>query len=880
MLARIRSFVTAWAGRERFENGLDEELRFHLASSTDDLVRTGLPHAEAARLARVRFGSVDRAKDGSRRARGLELADELEQHLRFAVRLLVKDRWHTLGAALVLALAIGVTTAMFTIVNAVLLRGLPVDDERIVFLGTRDAHGRDAGVSLPDFADWRDGAQTLRGMAAYASTGVNVSDDVQPPALVPATLVSASLFRLLGAAPALGRGFSHAEERPGAAGTVVLGHALWRSRYGGDPDLVGRTIRIDSRPAVVIGVMPEGFRFPLIADLWLPLGFRGGPAPARDVRGHRAVGRLANGATMDEARAELESLAARTARERPETNAGVEPVVQRYSRRAVAPLRGFLLVLMAAVGLVLLVACANVGGLLLYRSAHRTAEIAQRTALGAPRARILRQVLVESTLLAAAGCVLGGVVAYAAVGSIAEQVARCQLRCMPYWIEWTPDFRVLAFGCLTGLAAGLLSGLAPALHACSHPPAEALRQAGRTGGGTGAARRWTSGLLAAQIALALMLLIGTGAAARSFAALYRAAGVVDGEGLLTFGLRYGDGGATGDRGTFLRAVEGRLAAMPELSAVTLSSVPPLGGGVLRAVEIHGRRPSDPPAAVTYLTIDDDYFETLGLRLLAGRPFGPLDGTTGREAAIVNRAFVDAHFPDRDPLGERLRLHGAPGATHPRPWIRIAGVSPTVMQRSDPGSGAAEPVVYVPMRGDPGYAATVIVRPRSPDAPVLDRIREELARVDRDLAIFDPMPLTARMASTRQWERALMTLLGAFAGLALLLASVGVYSATACAAARRAREIGLRLALGAPRTRVVRHFVRRSMTPVAVGLAFGLGAAAIVGRMPASGLLRSSATDQLTFLACSALVAAIALAACFVSARQATRIDPASVLRST
>ena len=880
MLARLRSFLAVWTGRDSYEDGLDEELRFHLASSTDDLVRAGLPHAEAARLARVRFGSIDHAKDGSRRARGLELVDELEQHLRFAVRLLAKDRWHTLGAALVLALAIGVTTAMFTVVNAVLLRGLPVDDERIVFVGTRDARGRDAGVSLPDFSDWQAGAGTLRGLAAYASTGVNVGDDEQPPALVPATLVSASVFRLLGALPALGRGFSRAEERPGAAGTVVLGHALWQSRYGGDPGIVGRTIRIDSRPAVVIGVMPEGFRFPLVADLWLPLGFRGGPVPARDVRRHRAVGRLANGATMDAARAELEAIAARAAKAHPETNAGLEPVVQRYSRRAVAPLRGFLLVLMAAVGLVLLIACANVGGLLLYRSAHRTAEIAQRTALGASRARILRQVLVESTLLAAVGCALGGVVAVAAVDFISEQVARCQLRCMPYWIEWTPDLRVLAFGCVTGLAAGLLSGLAPALHACRHPPNAALRQAGRTGAGTGAARRWTSGLLVAQIALALVLLIGSGGAARSFAALYEAAGVVDANGLLTFGLRFGDGDTAADRSTFLRTVEGRLAAMRELSASTVSSVPPLRGGVRRSLEIHGRPRGDPLPLVTYVTIGDDYFETLGLQLLEGRPFGPLDGEPGRELAIVNEAFVDAHLPDEEPLGARLRLHGAPGPIGPRPWITIAGVSPTVAQRSNPVADPAEPVVYVPVRGNPGYGATVIVRPRSAGAPVLDRIREELADVDRDLALYEPMPLAAAMASSRRWERALMTMLGAFAGLALVLASVGVYSATACAAAQRTREIGLRMALGAPRTRVVRHFVRRSMMPVAVGLALGMAAAAIAGRVPDNWLVRTSATDPLTFLACAALVAAIALAACFVSARQATRVDPVSVLRST
>ena len=877
LFSRLRSFLTALIWRKRFEDDLDEELRFHLQTHIEDLVRAGMPRTEAARRARAQLGSVERVKDASRLARGLRLADELERDLRLAARLLVTDRWHSLGAALVLALAIGYTTAMFTLVNAVLLRGLPIDDERIVFLGTRDAAGREAGVSLPDLEDWRDDTPAFSEMAAYVGSGVNVGDDVQAPALVPATVVSASLFRLVGVQPALGRGFSRAEKRPGAAGPVVLGHALWQSRYGGDPGIIGREIRVDSRPSVVIGVMPEGFRFPRVADLWLPLGFTDGPAGSRDARSHVALGRLADGVTMDEARTELNAVAAVLAEKHPETNAGVRPVAERYSRRAVAPQRGLLLILMTAVGMVLLIACSNVGRLSLSRSARRSGEVTLRRALGASRERVVRQAVVESVLLAAVGCLLGVAVAFVAVRFFGAQLARCLLGCMPYWIEWTPDGRVLAFLCLTGLAAAALSGAAPALHVWRHDPDDAPGRKGRRGGRARAARHWTNGLLAAEIALTLVLLTVAGLMMRSFVALNHAVGIVDGRNLLTFGFRFHESASREYRRALLRAVEDRLAAMPELSASTLAHVPPFKGGHERSLEIDGRPLGDRPHDVTYVTIGDNYFETLGLPVLEGRPFPPLDGRPARELAIVNRRFVDVYFPDENPLGRRLRLSDRSGPVDPAPWREIVGVTPAVPQRSRPDE--AEPVVYLPLLEDDGHGTFAMVRPRADAGPVTARLRDELASVDRDLALFDPMSLEESMASTRRRPRALMTLLGLFGGLGLALAAAGVYGATGHAVAQRRQEIGIRMALGAPRKRILWQLVRRPLASVAVGLGTGMVGAALAAPALDGLVAPTSAADRLVFLAALALVILIALVSSLASARQATHIDPVSVLRN-
>jgi putative ABC transport system permease protein len=802
--------------------------------------------------------------------------ETLLQDLRFAARLLVKDRWFSLVTVLVLALAIGATTAMFTMINAIVFRGLPVNDDRIVSISTRDQHGRETGISLPDFQDWHESAQSFSGMAAYFNIALSVSDDVQAPDLRGGPYISANVFRLLDVKPALGRDFLPDEDRRGAPGTAVLAHDFWQSRYGGDPTMVGRTIRVNDRPAVVIGVMPAGFKFPIASDLWVPLEHASSPAPRpRNARTHAGFARLRDGVTLQQARAELESIAAQLAQTYPETNAGIRPVVERFSERfGSRPVRGLLLTLMGAVAFVLLVACANVANLLLARSAHRAREISLRTSLGASRGRIVRQLIVESLLLASVAALAGIGVAFAAV-----RVFATQLPFKPYWVEWTPDVRVLAFLCITTVVTGLLFGVAPAFQVSRSRPGDVLKEDGRGGTGTVRVRRWTNGLLMTEFALTLMLLAGAGLMIRSFSVLYRASQVVDASNALTMmirisGARYP---TPEHRKVFYRAVEDRLRALPEIADVTMASNVPFAGGYPRSLAIDGRiTPGEPAPTVSYITIGRRYFETLGLRLLRGRSFTELDGRPGHEHAIVNQRFAELYFPDEDPLGHRIRLSNTNVIASELPWVTIVGVSPTVRQVSN--TDEPDPVVYLPFQGDAGYFAGLIVRPRGDGNGVTAAIRAELAKLDPALPLYGSMPLEEVMAGSRRMHRSMLTLIGVFAGFALMLASIGVYGVTAYAVAQRTQEIGIRVAIGADPSQVVWLFVRRAFLPLGLGLIVGVGGVYALGRLLSGLLVQTSALDPLTLISVSAMVVSVALAACFFPARRAARLDPIVALR--
>ena len=564
----------------------------------------------------------------------------LFQDLRFAFRLLVKDRGFTFVAVLALALGIGVNATVFTFVNAVLIRGLPFDDpDRIMSIGVRDARDRDRGLSYPDFEDWRASTRTFSSLAVFNAVTMNVSDEGRTPEQYVGPYMSTNAFQLIGQRPILGRDFLPEDDRPGAPAVVILGNSIWRTRYGGDPAILSRAIRINGVPSTVIGVMPEGLKFPLNADLWQPLGMMPNLLEMkRDARNLQAFGRLAPGVTLDQARADLSAIASRLTHDFPDTNKDIRASVMTFNERYNGgPIKLIFLSLMGAVGFVLLIACANVANLLLGRSSARAREMSVRVSLGATRWRIVRQLLAESVLLAILGGGLG--LALAAVGVRLFDLATSDVG-RPYWIQFTMDGRVIAFFAAVCLGTGVVFGLAPALHASRTDLNDALKDGGRGSSGGVRARRWTSTLIVIELALTLVLLAGAGFMARSFLAMSRLNLGFDSSRLLTMQLslprqKY----STPElRQQFFDRLNERFAGSADLSATTVATSMPLSGGNTRQLLVEGRTEAadQQPPIVTQVQVGPRYFETLGVTLARGRLFdGTADGTPGHEVAIVN-----------------------------------------------------------------------------------------------------------------------------------------------------------------------------------------------------------------------------------------------------
>lgn len=512
------------------------------------------------------------------------------QDIRFAVRLLVKDRWFTLAATIALALGIGVNTTVFTFVNAVLIRGLPFEEpDRVVSLGTRDARDRDGNVSFKDYEDWRRSTRSFAGLAAFGTTVMNVSDASRPPERYSGPYISANAFRLIGQRPLLGRDFTAKDDRPGAASVVILGNGIWKTRYGSDPSIIGRTIKVDEVPSAVIGVMPDGFKFPVNADLWVPLAQLPNLVDAkRDTRYLQVFGRLAPHVTIAQARADLERVAASLAHDYPDTNASTRATVMSFNERySAGPVRLMFLSLMGAVAFVLLIACANVANLLLARSAQRAPEISVRVSLGATRRRIVQQMLVESVLLALISGVLGLALSIAGIRLFAAAVEGVG---KPYWIQFTLDRRVFLFISLVALGTGFLFGLAPALHVSKTDVNEVLKEGGRSGGGALRARRWTGALMVVELALTLVLLAGAGFMIRSFLALYRMDLGIETSRLLTMRLALANQKypTPAQKTAFVDRLDERLGTLAGVKSATIATTVPLGGGLLRQVDIEAR----------------------------------------------------------------------------------------------------------------------------------------------------------------------------------------------------------------------------------------------------------------------------------------------------
>jgi putative ABC transport system permease protein len=809
----------------------------------------------------------------------------LWQDVRFAVRLLVKNRWFTLVAATALALGIGVNTAVFTFVNAVLIRGLPFDEpDRIIAVGTTDARNRPAGVSRLDFNDWRDASKSFAGLALMLGTSVNVSDEGLAPEMFQGVYQSANLFQLIGVRPMLGRDFRPEDDQVGAPPVVIIGGGMWKTRYGSDPSIIGHTLKENSIVATVIGVMPPDMKFPFNTDIWLPVSILAAPVrdSKRDVRNFMAIGRLATGVTLPQARAELQTIGKRLAEEYPNSNKDFRPDLVKFNDRVTGPqITLIFLSLMGAVGFVLLIACANVANLLLSRAAHRSREIAVRVSLGAGRWRIVRQLLVESVLLSLVSGALGlglGIVGIRLFDAATADVGK------PYWMTFTVDPIVFVFLLAICVGTGVLFGLAPALHISRTDVHEVLKEGGgRSGTGGMRARRWTSALIVVEVVLTLVLLAGAGFMMRSFLALYTTDLGIETSHLLTMQLRLPL--AKYPRPEPITALyqhmEERLRAVPAIRSAAVTTNPPTFGGLQRQLTVDGRptQPGEKLPDVTMVSISAGYFDTLGVNVQRGRVFTDADGTSGHEAAIVNQRFVTMHFPGEDPLGRRIRLTDSTPQAQPPPPVdaTIVGIVPTVRQRnfSEPDP---DPVVYLPYRADPQRFMFLVVRGTGDAGRLTSLVREEMRIVEPDVPLFRIQTMDDLLAQQRWALRTFGSMFAMFAVIALVLSAVGLYAVTAYSVTQRTAEIGVRMALGAQAGQVMWLVLRRALIQLAIGLPLGVAGAFGVGQLLQTLLVQTSARDPLTIAAIALLMMVVSLMACFWPARRATRLDPVSALR--
>jgi predicted permease len=793
---------------------------------------------------------------------------------RFAIRTALKDRAFTAVAVGTLAVSIGLNATLFAIVSG--MDNVPPVDrpKRLVSLRSLDGAGRPLGVSHADFVDWAGAASSVEAISATATAAMTLTDRDRPAERFAGAYVSAGTFALVGERPILGRDFRPEEDRPGAAPVAIIAASVWKNRYGGDPAIVGRSVAVNGVATTIVGVMRGGFRFPLVHDVWQPLasmpGLVNGP---RDARTLRVAARLAPGATIAAAQHELDALAGRLAASYPATNANVRTVVEAYTG-------GFTLVnpwnaMLAAVGIVLLIACANLANLLVSRAASRSREIAIRTSLGATRGRLVRQLLVESLLLSAAGAAAG---VFVAIAGVRIWLASMPAANWPYWYHFAVDGRILAYVVEVAAGAAAIFSIGPALYLANRDAAAHLHDRSHATAVTPIARRWSNVLLAGQFALTLALLAGAGLLARTLIAVYRSDAKVETAHVLLAGVdlppaRYP---TPARRIALYGALEERAAAIAGVDSAAVASGAPFYTAPVWSVTLEGTQPTDPVAAPTAssVTIGARYFDTLGLRAVRGRVFSDRDGTPGFETAVVNELFVSRYFRGGDAVGRRIRLTD-PNRPDPGPWLTIVGVTPTVRQHY---AEAIDPVVYTPYRSNPAAGMVLLTRAVGDPAVLTAALRERLRQLDPDLPLDDVRTLSSLVDGTRFANKVFAALFSIAAALGLVLAAIGLHAVTAYAVARRTAEIGLRVALGARTAQVVWLFVAETLAPLAGGVVVGLGGAYGVGQFISAMLIGTSARDPATFVAVSVTLVAVVLAAAFLPARRAARIDPAIALR--
>ena len=879
MMTELTWLKSAWRNlvtRRRAEADLDAELRSYVQLLTEEKVRAGIPRADAERAARVETGGVEQVKEEVRDVRTGALIDTTMQDIRYGIRSLRRSLGLTMAAVVALSLGIGATTAVFSVVDAVLLRPLPyADADRLVVT----LHGGTGPVAPGNYLDWRAQNSVFSEMGAAEAWGPNLGGE--SPERVSGLHVTSSIFPLLGVRPLIGRTPLPNEEQLGHERVVVLGYGLWQRKFAGDRAVLGRTATIDGTPYEIIGVMPPDFSFPPFwavgAEMWAPLAF-GEAATNRERQSLRIFGRLKPGISIETAQAQMSAITSRLDAQYPGTNRDVQVVS--LKERVVGNVRLALLVLLGAVGFVLLIACANVAHMLLARASGRQKELAVRTALGASRSRVIRQLLTESMVLGLAGGVVGVVLASWGVRTLVA-LAPANL---PRLASIALDARAVAFALVVSLLTSAVFGLVPALQSAQRDLSDVLRDGDRGSTEGGARHRLRRALVASEFALAMVLLVGAGLMIRSFVALHRVDPGFDARRVMTahvsmLGTANAD---TGRRGPFVEEVLRSVRAIPGVEvAGAINHLPISGDNWGLGFAIEGRpapRPGESPRA-TYRVVTPGYFEAMRIPILRGRSVAATDREGSPRVVVINSVLASRYWPGVDPVGKRLTFDNPndPNAE----WITVVGVVPNVV--TSDWAGPREPEVYLAyfqaadyLHRPGGHYASISIVARG---EVGASLRAAISSVDPRVVLSELQPMEQIVAGATAPSRFPLLLLGAFAVVALALAAVGVYGVMSYTVSRRTHEIGIRVALGATPREVLRLVIGEGMTVAVAGSAAGLVGALLLTRFMSTMLYGVGAMDPLTFALVALVLCGVALVATYVPARRAAHIDPLVALRS-
>jgi putative ABC transport system permease protein len=863
--------------RQSREARLSSEIDHHLELLVEDLQRGGMSEADARLAARKQFGGVDQLRMRHREQRGLPVVETLLQDIRFAWRVLMRDRGFALTAMVVLGVGLGVNNMFFTLVYAHKYRGLPIDQpDRVLFISTFDDRVPNRAISLPEFDELRAAQNSFQGLGAYVNGVATVGDRDRAPDRFDATYFTAGTFELLGVAPSMGRLPSAADDRPGNPAVALLGADAWRLRYANDPQILGRTIIVNGSPVTVIGIVPDRSGFPSTANVWMPLGQWPGWKEDRAARSLQVIGRLRDGMSVDAARSEIETIYGGFESAYPDTNRNLRARVIPLTEQLLGTLEGWMQFIMAGI-IVVLVACANVANLMMARALNRAPEIAIRTSLGASRVRLIVQLLIEATVIAAGGAMVGMLVSLVGVRAIDAGIPDGIL---PYWADYTMDRTV--FAALVGLAlvTVLVFGLVPALHASRTDVNRTLKNGGRNATLTAGMRIWTGGFLTVQLALAMILFAQVVVAAYIANQDIPTDANINTTDIVTGSITLPAASyPTAERRLeFFARLEERLRARSEIVASSRATLLPGDQSGSRRLQVRGQDQPQGGTTPTVLTIETapGYLETLALGVSRGRDFTALDGVGGSAVAIVNDRFAEVFLGGADPMNMQVAVSPAnqPPPAQPQ-WLTVIGVIPTIRQLS---AGAQSPVLYVPIAASAPATSALMVRHRVDPEAAAAVLRAEANAVDPNVPLYRVRTLKQAVRDA-QWNRHTSAVLAdTVTFMSVLLAIVGLYAVTAQRVTLKTREIGLRMALGARSLQVAGLIIRGLRVPLLLG--FLLGTAGSMGWDGAysSGVAGVYTSAPPTLLKVAGFLTLFVIVSCAVPLWRATATNPMSALR--